>query len=850
MLRMFKKGITNSVDLLLYKVLSTKQKQQIANLFTQEQKNRLKRIIKPGTNRNQVRKIERLKYRLYNLGFTKKGLKDLEDIVKSGEDAYLTRLAAWELATWHANTYSVEGAKKCLRFIDVAIKSDRDKSNLRRAAILKAESYNLLGESGKAKQLIEQALSLSKHPDLYLAAASLEGDASKRIDWINKALEKHDYTEIFLKEGKGKTLYDRIGSKAGQAEITASVQPRVTVVVPAYNAGESIKTAIESLLTQTWENLEVLVVDDYSTDNTVEIVQEYVEKDPRVTLIKGTANNGAYVSRNLALKQASGDFVTINDADDWSHPQKIEVQARHLMKNPQVIGNFSQQARATEDLKFYRRGKPGIYIFKNMSSLMFRRKEVMSSLGYWDCVRFAGDSEFLKRLKVLFGEKAIVELKSSLLSFQRQSDSSLTGHSAFGFPGYFMGVRKEYDEANTFYHQTVPKEKLYYEFPQKNRPFPAPEPMWPKGEKKQDGARHFDVIIASEFRLLGGTNMSNIEEIKAQKAKGLRTGLVQLSRYDLNSVDAMNPKVREWIDGDKVQVVSYGEEVSCDVLIVRHPPILQEWQKYIPTIEAKHTHVIVNQPPKRDYSDNGETLYTIDACVGHMQEYFGSAGVWAPIGPQIRDALLVHHEKELNQVEVDEEDWVNIIDVSEWRRSTLPRQASSIKVGRHSRDQYVKWPNDKDQLLKIYPDSNKYEIHVLGGCSAPKKVLGNIPLNWKVKEFGEIHPKDFLADLDVFVYYTHPDWVEAFGRVIFEAMAAGVPVIIPPSYKELFGEAAIYAEPDDVQEKINELMKKPQLYNEQVEKAFVYVNRHFGYEKHASRLESISNGKFRSRPAK
>src|SRR5699024_11712161 len=100
--------------------------------------------------------------------------------------------------------------------------------------------------------------------------------------------------------------------------------------------------------------------------------------------------------------------------------------------------------------------------------------------------------------------------------------------------------------------------------------------------------------------------------------------------------------------------------------------------------------------------------------------------------------------------------------------------------------------------------------------------MAELPDNWHVYPFGTKKPRDFLKSLDFFVYYTHPDWVEAFGRVIFEAMATGVPVIIPPLYKELFGEAAIYAEPEDVQETVEHLMQDPELYDAQVKKAWDY----------------------------
>lgn len=63
------------------------------------------------------------------------------------------------------------------------------------------------------------------------------------------------------------------------------------------------------------------------------------------------------------------------------------------MARPKLAANMSQQARATSELLFHRRGNPGHYVFDNMSSLMFRREPVLQKLGYWDSVRFGADSE-------------------------------------------------------------------------------------------------------------------------------------------------------------------------------------------------------------------------------------------------------------------------------------------------------------------------------------------------------------------------------------------------------------------------------------------------------------------------
>ncbi|WP_233443851.1 glycosyltransferase [Halalkalibacterium halodurans] len=784
-------------------------------------------------------RIKKLKYSLYELGFTKRALADLRGLLKT-DNRYLRQLAAWELALWHANQYTRTDARECLTYLQQATAGKAERSFLRRAAIIEAECYKLLDEIEKGKQRIADKIKEYPHPDLYLAAANLEEHPLDRVKWINKALAHFNIAPIRLKQTgeKERTPYDSIDVAAKATNVKPNMEPKVTVIIPAYNSEDGIATSIESILQQTWTNIEILVVDDCSTDGTTALIKRYAASDDRVKYLKTEINSGAYVARNIALQQAAGEFVTINDADDWSHPAKIETQVNHLLEHPQVIANTSQQARMTEELTFFRRGKPGEYIFANMSSLMFRKNPVMENLGFWDSVRFGADGEFKRRLKKVFGEKAVVDLASGPYSFQRQTKGSLTGNHVFGFHGYFMGVRKEYFDSYSNYHRVA--ESLRYDFPQEPRLFAVPEPMWPQREKKTaDGRRHFDVIIASEFRLLGGTNMSNVEEIKAQKQKGLRTGLMQMSRYDFQSRKEMNPHIRELLDGDLVQMVVYGEEISCDLLIIRHPPVLQEWQKYLPNVKAKRVNVIVNQPPKRDYSKKGNTLYTIPDCAKRMKEYFGTTGTWYPIGPLVREALLTHHSHELHPISLASEDWVNIIDVQEWKRASRPLRSEKIKIGRHSRDQYVKWPIDRTELFKVYPESAPFEVHVLGGAAAPMKVVGELPANWYVYEFGEMHPKEFLATLDVFVYYTHPDWIEAFGRVIFEAMAVGVPVVIPPIYEQLFGDAALYAEPDDVQETIVQLMDNPDFYESQVEKAQAYVEANFGYTKHISRIESF-----------
>ncbi|MFZ2630261.1 MAG: glycosyltransferase [Desulfosalsimonadaceae bacterium] len=771
--------------------------------------------------------------RLYNLGFVEKTLSELQSLVN---DNVFKNSAAWELALWHANQYTTENARKCLEFLKIAANGKHDSEISRGMTVLKAECHDILGEQGNGRAEVAKALRRKFHADLCLAAANLEQTLPAKIRWINKAFEFYGLSDISVDLSSNRTFFDHLSSgiRNPAKRDSSNESALVSVIIPAFNSEKTISTAIESLLSQTWKNLEILVVDDCSTDRTPHLVNDYSQKDNRLHLIRAAMNQGAYVARNIALNQATGEFVTCHDADDWSHPEKINKQVTHLLNNPTVIANISQLSRAGNDLKFFRRGNPGNYIQINMSSLMFRRKPVMEKAGYWDSVRFGADGEFLLRLKKIFGEKKIAQLKTGPLSILRQSPDSLTGNRQFGYHGFFMGARKEYRESHDYHHAIT--NSLLFEFPQKNRPFPVPHPMLPQ-KKDSNNRRHFDVIMVSDFRLPGGTTASNIEEIKAQTELGMNTGLVQMSRYDLEPSREINPGIRCLINGEKVQFIVYGEKASCDMLILRHPNILQERQRFIPDIKAKDIRVIINQTPLKLYGKNGRLYYGLKSCAKNMEYYFGQSGLWHPIGPLVRTALIKHHSEDLRHIQLSETNWYNIINVPRWKRATRPPAGKKVIIGRHSRDDLVKWPEKPDELLSIYPESDIYEIHILGGAEIPQKTLGYLPRNWRVYEFGSMYPKDFLSRLDVFVYYTHPDWVESFGRVIFEAMATGVPVIIPPVYKELFAEAAIYAEPAEVQEKIQQLMTDAEYYDTQVKKALAHVEQNFGYSQHAARLQ-------------
>jgi teichuronic acid biosynthesis glycosyltransferase TuaG len=109
------------------------------------------------------------------------------------------------------------------------------------------------------------------------------------------------------------------------------VPPSVSVVMPAYNAQHYIAATIESVLTQTFSDFELLVVDDCSKDSTAEIVAGYASRDERVRLIRLPKNCGAPAGpRNFGVRAAAGKWIAFLDADDIWHPRKLATQLQVL----------------------------------------------------------------------------------------------------------------------------------------------------------------------------------------------------------------------------------------------------------------------------------------------------------------------------------------------------------------------------------------------------------------------------------------------------------------------------------------------------------------------------------------
>lgn len=188
---------------------------------------------------------------------------------------------------------------------------------------------------------------------------------------------------------------------------------RVSVVMSAYNDAARVGRAVDSILAQTWTDLELIAINDGSSDETGAILDAAARRDPRVRVIH-QENRGLTRSLIQGCELAQGEFIARQDADDWSHPRRIEKQLKIFDRNPDigfvscateyfgpddeflhVIRRANCEIRATEDLRKRRLGPPA------HGSVIFRTDFYRRAGGYREQFYFAQDADLWLRLSAI-----------------------------------------------------------------------------------------------------------------------------------------------------------------------------------------------------------------------------------------------------------------------------------------------------------------------------------------------------------------------------------------------------------------------------------------------------------------
>ncbi|GHU17458.1 glycosyl transferase [Spirochaetia bacterium] len=126
------------------------------------------------------------------------------------------------------------------------------------------------------------------------------------------------------------------------------IERYVSIIMPNYNNGRFIGSAIESVIAQTYKNWEMIIVDDCSSDNSIEIIKKYQDRDPRIRLFSTESPSGSPVKpRNIGIEKAKGRYIAFLDSDDLWLPDKLECQIK-LFDNRNVAIVYSNYEKITE----------------------------------------------------------------------------------------------------------------------------------------------------------------------------------------------------------------------------------------------------------------------------------------------------------------------------------------------------------------------------------------------------------------------------------------------------------------------------------------------------------------------
>jgi len=301
-------------------------------------------------------------------------------------------------------------------------------------------------------------------------AALANDDFQKYSGAINQLFESQGLAPIISDSSTGFSFLDLL--HGGETQKSG---PLVTVIMTTYNSGETLQYALGSILRQTYQNLEIIVVDDVSSDGcTRQMLERFASEDSRIKVIFNEKNEGTYAAKNRAMAIAAGEYVTFHDSDDWAHPQRVATHVEYMEEKREILATRSGWLRIQSNGEFVFRRWGSRFIHPNPASL-FMRKDLIQRVGYFDAIRFGADSEYWFRIHRVVGRGQATGIGKCLaLGLYRQDSLTRAGAGAMDMEN-FSPVRSLYNYSMLSWHASTPAQELRLSAEPAVRAFWAPE---------------------------------------------------------------------------------------------------------------------------------------------------------------------------------------------------------------------------------------------------------------------------------------------------------------------------------------------------------------------------------------
>ncbi|WP_330927294.1 glycosyltransferase [Candidatus Sororendozoicomonas aggregata] len=307
-------------------------------------------------------------------------------------------------------------------------------------------------------------------------AAKLAGDHKKSFELFASIFpEEH---RCFVTKDKVSHSFSVMNLKSTAPIIRDDSQPLVSVIMTNFGWSQYTSAAIQSILDQTHSHFELIIIDDCSEKNAYRKLAKFVrrKKDRRIKLIRLKQNSGTYRAKNYGLSITIGEYITFQDSDDWSHPQRIQLQLARLDNKPECVATLCSYTRVNRvsQINF----QNNALCRKGFISLFIKRK-VLESIGFFDSVRTSADSEYYSRIETFFSPE-VIDYYESPLYIASYHERSLTSYGLFSIDPIIglSSFRKKYRKAYLEWHKSCQSgSDLFLPKKQINRSFNAPYEM-------------------------------------------------------------------------------------------------------------------------------------------------------------------------------------------------------------------------------------------------------------------------------------------------------------------------------------------------------------------------------------
>lgn len=351
----------------------------------------------------------------------------------------------------------------------------------------------------------------------------------------------------------------------------------------------------------------------------------------------------------------------------------------------------------------------------------------------------------------------------------------------------------------------------------------------------------FDIVYLADIRFPGGTSTALLYELRAAARAGLKAGLIPVASPILARSRPPNPKLLDEIRDTRTVIVPAQEIPRSRVAFAYHPTLLDPTLAKPPRFKADTFALVAHHPPLDRF---GRPAYDAENLSRVAKDMFGHELSVLPVGPTVRKGFDSLGLSDL----LHTSDWNNLIDVADFAGRREREISGPLAIGRHSRPGREKWP-DPAVALQAYPDDERYQFRMLGVDPAYLKEFGDIPANWHVLPFSSQPVAGFLKGLDAYSYFHSPAWIEAFGYGVLEALATGLPAVLPHYFSGWFEEAALYSTPAEAPEHYDRLLKDKAFRTETSEKARRFASERYGLDLFAERFGELAGNVRNLHPA-